>query len=259
MGHQRPSFSQLIQDREFLAFAHRGANQLAPENTHAAFQIAYDLGYRIIETDAQSSSDGVLYCFHDDHLQRTTGDPRKFEDVHSQDIDQLRINGTHPIPRLAELFEAFPEAYFNIDVKSWAATDPFIALAISINVCDRICVGSFSQRRIEAVTSSVLQNPPARSLGTGGVVEFYLKHLLNHRGNIKANCAQLPMTYFGVKLITPKTLAYARSKGLKIHVWTINQADEMQNLIDLGVDGIMTDDCVLLKSILKKNGLWKAL
>ena len=109
MGHQRPSFSQLIQDREFLAFAHRGANQLAPENTLAAFQIAYDLGYQIIETDVQSSSDGVLYCFHDDHLQRTAGDPRKFEDVHSQDIDQLRINGTHPIPRLAELFKAFPE------------------------------------------------------------------------------------------------------------------------------------------------------
>ena len=128
-----------------------------------------------------------------------------------------------------------------------------------MNVFDNICIGSFSQRRIEAVTSSLSQSPPARSLGTGGVVKFYLKHLLNHRGNIQATCAQLPMTYFRVKLITPKTLAYARSKGLKIHVWTINQADEMQNLIDLGVDGIMTDDCVLLKSVLEKNGLWEVL
>jgi len=82
---------------------------------------------------------------------------------------------------------------------------------------------------------------------------------LNHRGTIKAQCAQLPITHFGIKLITPRTLAYARSQGLKIHVWTINQADEMQRLIDLGVDGIMTDDCVLLKSVLEKNGLWDAL
>lgn len=259
MGHQKPSFSQLIRDRKFLAFAHRGANQLAPENTHAAFQIAHDLGYRIMETDVQTSSDGVLYCFHDDTLQRTIGDPRKFQELAAQDIDQLRINGTHPIPKLAELFEAFPDAYFNIDIKSWAAADPFIALTTSMNFCDNICIGSFSQRRIEAVTSSLSQSPPARSLGTGGVVKFYLKHLLNHRGNIQATCAQLPMTYFRVKLITPKTLAYARSKGLKIHVWTINQADEMQKLIDLGVDGIMTDDCVLLKSILEKNGLWEVL
>lgn len=258
VGHKRPNFSQLIRDRKFLAFAHRGANQLAPENTHAAFQIAHELGYRIIETDVQSSSDGVLYCFHDDHLQCTTGDPRKFENVHSQDIDQLRINGMHAIPKLAELFEAFPEAYFNIDIKSWSATGPFIALATSMNACDRLCVGSFNQRRIKAVTSSLSQSPPARSLGTGGVARFYLKHLLNWPGNIRANCAQLPVSYFGIKLITPQTLVYAKSKGLKIHVWTINQADEIQRLIDLGVDGIMTDDCVLLKSILEKNGLWDA-
>lgn len=259
VGQQKPSFSQLIRDSKFLAFAHRGANQLAPENTHAAFQIAHDLGYRIIETDVQSSSDGVLYCFHDDDLQRITGDPRKFETVPSRDIDRLRIDATHSIPKLAEIVDAFPDAYFNIDIKSWAAADPFIALTEAMNTYDRICVGSFSQRRIKAVTSCLSKNPPARSLGTGGVVEFYLKHLLNHRGTIKAQCAQLPITHFGIKLITPRTLAYARSQGLKIHVWTINQADEMQRLIDLGVDGIMTDDCVLLKSVLEKNGLWDAL
>ena len=84
----------------------------------------------------QSSSDGVLYCFHDDDLQRITGDPRKFETVPSRDINRLRIDATHPIPKLAEIVDTFPDAYFNIDIKSWAAADPFIALTDAMNTLD---------------------------------------------------------------------------------------------------------------------------
>ena len=128
-----------------------------------------------------------------------------------------------------------------------------------MNTYDIIFVGSFSHRHINAVTSGVSKNPPARSLGTRCLVEFYLKQHLNQRSYIEAQFAQLPVYHFGNKLITLQTLAYAESLGLKIHVWTINQADEMQKLIDLDVDGIMTDYCVLLKSVLKRNGLWEAL
>ena len=257
MGTEIPDFSTVIRESRFMAFAHRGANKLATENTLAAFQIAYDMGYRIMETDVQASKDGVLYCFHDTDLQRSAGDPRKFETLTSSEIDRVRLKGGHPIPKLAQLFEAFPNAYFNIDAKSWASVEPLIALTRSMKTGARTCFGSFSQRRIETIISALSQHSPARSLGTGGVIRFYLEHLLNHRGQINANCAQLPVSHFGIKLITPKTLTYAKVKGLKIHVWTINQAPEMQRLIDLGVDGIMSDDCAMLKSVLQKNGLWE--
>tara|TARA_B110000116_G_C16409773_1_gene391236 strand:- start:198 stop:479 length:282 start_codon:yes stop_codon:yes gene_type:complete len=93
-------------------------------------------------------------------------------------------------------------------------------------------------------------------MGTRGVINLYINYLTGRSHDMTADCVQLPLSHFGVSLINRNTLEYFQSKGLKIHVWTINKVSEFQRLIDLGVDGIMTDDCVSLKSILETNNLW---
>ena len=107
-----------------LAFAHRGGDRVAPENTLAAFQDAVDQGYRYLETDVHASADGVVYAFHDDDLQRMVGEPVAISTLNSKQIDALRVEGGHAIPRMADLFEAFPDARFNIDAKAWPVVEP---------------------------------------------------------------------------------------------------------------------------------------
>ncbi|MEP1208389.1 MAG: glycerophosphodiester phosphodiesterase family protein [Rhizobiaceae bacterium] len=250
------SFSELIRQSRFLPYAHRGASKLAPENTLAAFQYAYDLGFKIIETDVRCSTDGVVYAFHDQTLQRMVGDARKIEDLTSHQIDELRIEEEHPIPKLQDLYEAFPQAYFNLDAKSWNCVEPLIALVERVSAGERTCFGSFSQARLDVIAGRISGSSPAHSFGTRGAVGLYLNYLVNRVIPVSETCAQLPVKRYGVTLVNSGTLRYYRSLGLKTYVWTVNDAAEMQRLIDIGVDGIMTDDCVLLKSVLQKNGLW---
>jgi len=250
------SFTDLVRQSRFLPYAHRGASKLAPENTLAAFQFAYDLGFKIIETDVRCSTDGIVYAFHDDTLQRMVGDVRKIEDLTSHQIDELRIDGEHSIPKLRNLYEAFPQAYFNLDAKSWNCVEPLIALVDRVSAKERTCFGSFSQARLDAITGRISGYTPARSFGTRGTLGLYLNYLLNRSISVNQTCAQLPVKRYGVTLVNSGTLRYYRSLGLKTYVWTVNDAEEMQRLIDIGVDGIMTDDCVLLKSVLQQNGLW---
>lgn len=250
------NFAELIQQSRFLPFAHRGASKLAPENTFAAFQAANDLGFKIVETDIRASQDGVLYCFHDEDFSRLAGDPRKLEKLTSEQIDAIRIEGKYPIPKLQELYEAFPDACFNLDAKSWQCVDPLVDLVRRMQVENRTCFGSFSEARLDAISSALTDSLVTRSFGTRGAVSLYCNYLVRRRFEVKATCAQLPVKQFGVTLVNANTLDYYHSLGLKTHVWTVNDAREMQHLIDIGVDGIMTDDCQLLKSVLQKNGLW---
>ena len=251
------NFAELIQQSRFLPFAHRGASKLAPENTFAAFQAAYDLGFKIVETDVRASIDGVAYCFHDPDLKRMAGDPRLIEETTSRELDQIRIKGEHPIPKLQDLYEAFPDACFNLDAKSWKSVDPLVDLVKRMKVEQRTCFGSFSQARLDSITTKLPGNAPAQSLGTKGAVALYFNFFARRHFPIRAICAQLPVNRYGVQLINAKRVDYYHSLGLKTHVWTVNEADEMQHLIDIGVDGIMTDDCQLLKEVLAKNGLWQ--
>jgi len=250
------SFSELIQQSRLLPFAHRGASKLAPENTLAAFRAAHDLGFKIIETDIRASVDGILFCFHDENLLRMTGDSRKLEELTSVQIDELWIDGKHRIPKLQDLYEDFPEACFNLDAKSWKCVDPLVTLVQRMQVESRTCFGSFSQARLDAIFAQLPGGSVTRSLGTRGAVVLYGNYLMRRKFNVNAVCAQLPVKQYGVSLVNENTLRYYQSLGLKTHVWTVNEADEMQHLIDIGVDGIMTDDCELLKSVLEKNGLW---
>lgn len=245
-----------------LALAHRGGALLSAndgiENSMTAFRNAVDLGYRYLETDVHVSADGVVYAFHDDNLVRLTGNPALIRDLPSSAIDEARLGGREPIPLMSDLLEAFPDARFNIDIKADGAVDPTLDLIESRGAVDRVCFASFSHARLLRIrarlphaASSFSPREVARlklaasPLGQGYGVR---------RGGV---CAQVPHRQGRVTVVTRRFVQRAHALGVQVHVWTIDDADEMNHLLDLGVDGLVSDRLDVLKDVLIARGQWE--
>jgi glycerophosphoryl diester phosphodiesterase len=134
-----------------IAFAHRGGTSAAPENSMRAFQHAVDLGYRYIETDVHATADGHVVAFHDNDLQRTCGSSLKIAEASIDELSTARIDGTDPIPLLAEILTTWPNMKVNIDCKSDAVVAPLIRQLRSSHCLDRVCIGSFSDQRLARI------------------------------------------------------------------------------------------------------------
>ena len=142
-----------------IPFAHRGGagwvGRGPVENSLAAFQRAVDLGYRYLETDVHATSDGVLLAFHDKLLDRVTDSAGRVAALRADEVAKARIGGEEQIPLLEDLLGTFPEARFNIDVKHATAIDPLVTAVRRTNAIERVCVGSFSDRRLAAVRAAL--------------------------------------------------------------------------------------------------------
>src|SRR5215831_3052520 len=256
-----------------LAFAHRGGAAHAPENSWRAFEHAVGLGYGYLETDAQATADGVLLAFHDRTLGRVTGQPGRICRLAHQDMANALVNGTEPIPLLEDLLAAWPDVRFNIDVKDVPAIAPLPEVLRRTNAWDRVCVVSFSASRLRA-TRRALGRPvcmAASPFGTA-VVRFggpRGRHDQSGPGRLRSRPRQSPglvmdwLARTGVRCVqVPSTVATqsficrAQALGLQVHVWTINERPAMERLLDLGVDGIMTDQTVALRDVLTARSQW---
>lgn len=237
-----------------LAFAHRGGAAHAPENSWAAFERAVGLGYRYLETDAQATVDGMLIAFHDRTLDRVTDTVGRIARMPYREVAAARIAGTEPIPLLEDLLAAWPQARFNIDIKDEPAIAPLIRVLGRTRAWDRVCVVSFSSRRLSAFRRGADRQvcTALSPLGLAAVRSrawtATLRARLVHAG---VRCAQIP-----VRMATPAFCGLLRDVGLQVHVWTVNEPAMMRRLLDLGVDGIMTDDTVALRDVLAERGLW---
>jgi glycerophosphoryl diester phosphodiesterase len=221
-----------------------------------AFQSAVDLGYRYIETDVQLTADGVLVAFHDNDLTRTTGDKGKISEMVWADVRRALVHGREPIPLFEDLMASFPEVRVNVDCKSDVAVDGLVAAIRRSNALDRICVGSFSAARLRRLRREF---GPAlcTSLGPAEVLRWRVG-AVGPRGwpTPKLPCAQVPVRQFGIPLVTARMVRAAHALGIAVHVWTVDEATEMDRLLDLGVDGIMTDRPAVLKETLARRGQW---
>lgn len=235
-------------DGGFIPFAHRGGTGFAPENTMAAFRHAYELGYRHLETDVHATADGVLAAFHDNDLSRTCGRPGSIGELTWSAVAEARVAGDHSIPLMSDLLEEFPDAFFNIDAKTDAAVEPLLALLHRLDCLDRVCIGSFSHRRL----ATIRQRARVCTSASPREVTQWLAGSIP-RG---PDCFQVPVSQGPIPVVTARSVARAQRAGKPVHVWTIDDPREMQRLIDLGVDGIMTDDTVVLERIARANGLW---
>ncbi len=238
--------------------AHRGGAIEHLENTMPAFQACVEMGYRYLETDVQVTADGVLVAFHDPTLERVTSQPGRIDALRWAQISEARIGGREPVVRLEDLLAAWPDVRFNLDIKAAGVLAPLVRLVRRMQVADRICLGSFSDARI-AAARRLFGPSVCTSLGPRGVAALRLSSYSPRAAGlvrIQAGCAQVPLQLGGRALVDERFLAAAHARGLQVHVWTVDDPVEAEAMLDLGVDGIMTDRPAMIRELLEKRGQW---
>jgi glycerophosphoryl diester phosphodiesterase len=247
-----------------IAMAHRGFSRDGLENSMAAFRDAVSLGYRYLETDVHTTADGVLLLFHDATLDRVTAGRGKVSELAAAEIAKALIGGSEPIPTFDALVTELPGVRLNLDVKDWNSVRSTAAAIERHQAHDRVLVTSFSDRRRRAVLR-LLSRPVAASAGVGSIALFVVLgpvlpgpvfRLLMRRVLRGVHALQVPARRSGIEVVTPGFVRRAHRIGLAVHVWTINDPAEMHRLLDLGVDGLVTDRADLLRDILAQRDGW---
>lgn len=264
----------LDQPGSVLAIAHRGgaAHPEIPgvENTLHAFRHAVSLGYHYLETDVHATRDGVLLAFHDPLLDRVTDLTGRLSELTAEHVARARIAGEHAVPTMAELLEEFPDCRFNIDLKAPAAVEPLADLVRRTSCADRICVGSFSDRRLRRFRRAS-GGRVATSAGPREVALVLARTpawLLRRLFRAGPQALQVPWRHrrWPVTVLTPAFVRRAHAAGLHVHVWTgselsqwvsTDDPDSMETVLDMGVDGVITDRTDVLKDVLVRRGQWR--
>ena len=255
----------LFADR-LLNIAHRGGGDRAPENTIVAYEGALAAGADMLEMDVHATSDGVLVVSHDDSVDRTTDGSGYIHQMTLAEIQALDAGypfspdggATYPyrdagvrIPTLREVFESFPDAYMTIEPKQTAPpiVDALLALIDEMEMGPQVVIGSFDDTKLAAVRAA--RPELLTGFGAAEVLTFVNLTDAQEAGyTAPGQVLQLPDT-----AVSEARVAKAHRLGLKLHVWTVNDADDMRRFVDWGVDGIMTDDPVRLQEILVERGL----
>ena len=216
-----------------------------------AFQRAVDLGFTYLETDVHVTADGVVVAFHDPDLLRTTGRAGRIRDLPWSEVSTARVAGREPIPRLEDLLGTFPNARVNVDCKADSAVAGLVSAIRRTKSLDRICIGSFSDRRLLRLRSA-LGKRLCTSLGPAQMTSMKLTGRVVGGGQ----ALQVPIRYGRIGVFDARLLRRAHALGMQVHVWTIDDPHEMHRLLDMGVDGVMTDRPGILKEVLVGRGEW---
>ena len=237
-----------------LLVAHRGFSRDGLENSLAAFAAARELGADVLETDVHATADGVLVAFHDDRLDRTTDVEGEIARTPWSVVSRARIAGQEPVPRFAEVLEAFPGVVLNVDVKAPGAVRPLAALLRSAGAWERVVVASFSERRRRAVVRAL---PAGTATSAGAPLVAAVVGAVRAPVPVAARRRAVARALSGVDVLqVPErvaTDAFVRAvhdAGRLVHVWTVDDVPTMHRLLDAGVDGIMTDRTDLLRRVL---------
>ncbi|MEO8899262.1 MAG: glycerophosphodiester phosphodiesterase [Candidatus Dormibacter sp.] len=252
-----------------IAIAHRGGAEELPENTLPAFDAAVDLGYRHIETDAHLSGDGVVFSFHDHILDRVTDRAGRLSQLSADDIggadaayhfspdgQSFPLRGTGiRIPTMDAVLTRWPGVFVNIDTKSDAVVAPLVELLRRLGAFERVCIGSFSDERLRRVRR-LSGGRICTSMGPVGITTAWLASRTGRMPKLQADCLQVPTRARRLFVVDSRFVDSAHRAGLQVHVWTIDNAEEMGELLDIGVDAIMTDRPRLLREVLTARGQW---
>ncbi|TDD87092.1 glycerophosphodiester phosphodiesterase [Saccharopolyspora karakumensis] len=259
------------------AFAHRGwhLGDLAEmENSLSAFRAAANEGYRYIETDVHATGDGVAVIHHDASLDRTTDRDGEIASLPFSEVSRARIAGREPVASLDAALEEFPDLLLNIDVKADSAAGPVLRTVRRHNAWDRVCLASFVDRRL-TLLRKVGGPRLLTSTGQRGVAALWAWSRLpwtpppsavtsptgfqwksgegGERGLIRGAAVQVPARHKGLEVVDEPFVGLAHRWGVEVHVWTVDEPSEMLRLLDLGVDGLVSDRPDLLNRLLRER------
>ena len=255
---------------KFLVIAHRGGRSLGPESTLYTFRKAVELGVDVLEMDVRSTADGQLIVLHDETVARTTNAAGLVENYTIAELKKLDAayrwspdNGrTLPlrnkgitIPTLAEVFAAFPETKMVLEIKNTRSgtINSLCRLIGEYQMTEKVMLASFNADSLKAFRSLCPQ--VATSVGTSEALLFYGLQMayLEATYSPAAQALQVPEAFRDLQIVTRKFIEAAHARNLRVHVWTVNEVNAMQRLLDLGVDGIMTDHPQRLLELLRKQ------
>lgn len=239
-----------------LALAHRGGSLYPPnvgiENTMSAFRAALDLGFSHVETDVHATADGVLVAAHDEVMDRITDRTGRLDALTWDDVSAATVGGRERIPRLAEVLTELT-AYVNIDLKARRTPELLMEVLDELGAHDRVVVGSFSNVRLWRFRS-LARGAVATSAGPLGTASArLLPRWLTRWVHTPGVAFQVPMRQrlgpVTIDVVTAEFVRTAHAIGKQVHVWTIDDAATMHRLLDLGVDGIVTDRPEVLRDV----------
>ncbi len=254
------------------AYAHRGwhVGDLAGcENTLAAFERAMAEGFSYLELDVRATADGVAVVHHDAALGRTTTGTGRIDARTADELAGVRVRGRFPVPRLDEVLAALPGARVTVELKTAAAVGPVLAALEATGAWARVCVGGFDERWLTAAragggarlctsmgqVSALGLRTRAWLDGLPGPVPQLLSRL--PAPPVRGDLAQVPHRFGPLTVVDEQLVRTAHARGTEVHVWTVDDPAEMERLLDLGVDGLLTDRPDLLRDVLDRRGAWR--
>lgn len=239
------------------AFAHRGwhLDELAGmENSLSAFRRAVAEGFHYLETDVHATADGEVVVHHDALLDRTTDATGEIQSLPWSSVRSALIAGREPVCLLDHVLEELPDTMLNVDVKADSAVDPVLAALRRHNAWERVCLASFDERRLRRLRR--LAGPRLlTSMGPRSVAALWAS--AQTRGLLRlplgGAAAQVPARFGALRVVDAAFVRRAHRRGVEVHVWTVNDRDEMLRLLDLGVDGLVTDRPDILRDVLHER------
>ncbi|GAA3359894.1 MULTISPECIES: glycerophosphodiester phosphodiesterase [Saccharopolyspora] len=237
------------------AFAHRGwhlGDLHDMENSLSALRRAVAEGYRYVETDVHATADGVVVLHHDPSLDRTTDGRGTIRRLPWSAVGSARIGGREPVARLDDVLEELPQALLNIDVKEDTAVRPVLEVVRRHDAWDRVCLASFDDRRLRELRrgggEALLTSMGRRAVTTLWGASRYGGWGL--RSRVDGAAAQVPPRRGRIQVVDPRFVRTAHRWGREVHAWTVDEPEQMRRLLDLGVDGLVTDRPDLLREVL---------
>ena len=244
-----------FEDFNFYGFVHRGGDEKKTENTLEAFQYSSDLGFTFMETDVQFTKDGQVVVFHDIDLKRIAGLEKKISELSLKEIKSIDLIGGGKIPTLDDLLSSFKNLRFNIDIKVDSAVDKTVDIIKSHDALNRTCLAAFSSKRLNRIR--ILAGKDAcTSMGQLEVSKLIMRSWGLPFDKQPGMCAQVPTAQWGIPVVTEAFIDEAHRQDKLVHVWTIDDPEEMRNLIKKSVDGLMTDKPSILKKVLIEQNLF---
>jgi glycerophosphoryl diester phosphodiesterase len=247
-----------------IAMAHRGFTSFRfPMNSMGAFHAAAKLGFRYIETDVRATRDGVAVILHDRGLPAQSGLPSAIDRLSWRDVRTAELGAGESLPTLEELLVALPTMRVNIDIKAASAVEPTVDVIERLSAHNRVLVTSFSDRRRRRALR-LLSKRVASSAGTAAFLALAAAKTTAGRAYAwrmvhDSDCLQLPPRLGRVPVITPALVRAVHASGRQVHAWTVDDPVAMRALLDIGVDGIITDRADILRDVLIARHEWSPL